>query len=385
MTVRPRFLTLGTLILLTACGSGEAPQAQPPEVGVLTLKAESATLTTELPGRIAAVETSEVRPQISGVIRKRLFTEGSMVQAGQVLYEIEDAPYRAALGTAQGNLAQAQATIASTRAQAERYRSLVGINAVSRQELDNAEAAAKQAAASVAAQKASVQAAQVNLGFTRIRAPISGQIGRSLYTVGALVQAGQADALATIQRTDRVYVDVTQSAAQLLDLKEALRSGSISREGAEGADVQLILPNGKTYPITGRLQFSEVTVDPQSGGVTLRASFPNPDGMLLPGMYVRARLVEGVKRQAILAPQQGISRDPRGRATALVVNAQNKVEQRQVTAERAIGDKWVVSDGLKAGDRLVVEGPIGLQPGTQVKPRAPRQITAAATAGKSGN
>jgi len=385
MTARPRFLTLGTLVLLTACGSGETPQSQPPEVGVVTLKAESATLTTELPGRIVAMETSEVRPQISGVIRKRLFAEGSMVQAGQVLYEIEDAPYRAALGTAQGNLAQAQATIASTRAQAERYRSLIGINAVSRQELDNAEAAAKQATASVAAQKASVQAAQVNLGFTRIRAPISGRIGRSLYTVGALVQSGQADALATIQRTDRVYVDVTQSAAQLLDLKEALRSGGLSRESAESANVQLILPNDKIYPIAGRLEFSEVTVDPQSGGVTLRATFPNQNDTLLPGMYVRARLVEGIKQQAILAPQQGITRDPRGRATAMVVTAQNKVEQRQVVTGRIVGDKWVIASGLKAGDRLIVEGPVGLQPGAQVKPRAPQQITADHSAGKNGN
>ncbi len=385
MTARPRFLMLGTLALLTACGDDKAPQSQPPEVGVVTLKPESATLTTELPGRVAAVETSEVRPQISGVIRKRLFTEGSMVQAGQILYEIEDAPYRAALGTAQGNLAQAQATIASTRAQAERYRSLISINAVSRQELDNAEAAAKQASASVAAQKASVEAARVNLDFTRIRAPISGRIGRSAFTVGALVQSGQSDALATIQRTDRVYVDITQSAAQLLDLKEALRSGGISREGTEGANVQLILPNNKTYPIAGRLEFSEVTVDPQSGSVTLRATFPNPDGTLLPGMYVRARLIEGVKQQAILAPQQGITRDPRGRATAMVVTAQNKIEQRKVVTGRIIGDKWVITSGLNAGDRLIVEGPIGLQPGTQVKPRAPQQITVNRPNDTSGN
>ncbi|MGE4429563.1 MAG: efflux RND transporter periplasmic adaptor subunit [Sphingobium sp.] len=378
---------LGTLVFLTACGGQEAPQNQPPEVGVVTLKSESAVLTTELPGRIVAVETSEVRPQISGIIRRRLFTEGSLVRAGQILYEIEDAPYRAALGTAQGNLAQAQANIAATRAQADRYRSLIGINAVSKQELDNAEAAARQASANVATQKASVQAAQVNIGFTRIRAPIAGRIGRSSFTAGALVQTGQADPLATIQRTDRVYVDVTQSAAQILDLKQALRDGGLSREGSESANVELILPNGKTYPIAGRLEFSEVTVDPQSGGVTVRAAFPNPDGMLLPGMYVRARLVEGVRQQAILAPQQGITRDPRGRATALVVTAQNKIEQRKVVADRAIGDKWVVTDGLKAGDRLIVEGPVGLQPGAQVKPRAPQQVTAAPAAAtpKSGS
>ncbi len=339
-------------------------------------------MTTELPGRISALETSEVRPQISGIIRRRLFTEGSMVKAGQVLYEIDDAPYRAALGTARGNLARAQASIESTRLQAERYRSLIGINAVSKQELDNAEAAARQAQGDVAAQQSSVQAAQVNLDFTRIRAPISGRIGRSLYTPGALVSAGQADPLATILRSDQVYVDVTQSAAQILDLKEALAAGGISREGQQNLRVKLLLPNGMNYPFEGRLQFSEVAVDPQTGSVTLRAIFPNPEGYLLPGMFVRAQVVEGVRQNAILAPQQGITRDPRGRATALVVNAQNKVEQRQVTAARAIGDKWVITDGLKAGDKLIVEGQLHLQPGMVVKPGTPKLIAAQQAAGR---
>lgn len=365
------------VILLGGCGETAPPAPPPPTVGVVPLKSESVELTTDLPGRITAVETSEVRPQISGVIRRRLFTEGAMVRAGQILYEIEDAPYRAALGSAQGNLARAQASINATRLQAERYRALVGMNAVSRQEADNAQATAQQAVGDVAAQRAAVQAAQVNLGFTRIRAPISGRIGRSLFTAGALVQAGQADPLATIQRTDQVYVDVSQSAAQILDLKEALNSGGLSNDGSGSARVQLLLPNGKVYPIEGRLQFSEVTVDPATGGVTLRATFPNPDGLLLPGMYARARLVEGVRHQAILAPQQGITRDPRGRATALVVDAQNKVEQREVVTDRAIGDKWVVTDGLKAGDKLIVEGLLNLRPGTIVKPGAPKQVTAA--------
>jgi membrane fusion protein (multidrug efflux system) len=353
-------------------------------VGVVTLKQEPVTLTTELPGRVNAVETSEVRPQISGIIRRRLFTEGAMVKAGQVLYEIEDAPYRATLGTAEGNLAKAQASIESTRLQAERYRSLIGINAVARQDLDNAEASARSARADVAAQKSSVESARVNLNFTRIRAPISGRIGRSLYTPGALVQAGQADALATILRTDNVYVDVTQSASQLLDLKTALADGGLSRDGQGSARVQLILPNGKPFPTEGRLQFSEVSVDTQTGSVTLRATFANPNDFLLPGMFVRARLVEGVRRNAILAPQQGIARDPRGRATALVVDAQNKVEQRSVTTDRAIGDKWVVTEGLKPGDRLIVEGLMNLQPGTTVKPGPPKQITAGAGAGAGG-
>jgi membrane fusion protein (multidrug efflux system) len=365
--------------LLAGCGAPQPPAATTPRVGVVVLRNESVTLLRELPGRISAIETSDVRPQIGGVIKRRLFTEGSIVHAGQLLYEIEDAPYRAALNSARGGLARAQAAINSTRLQAERYRGLIGINAVSKQEADNADATAQQARADVTSQQAAVQAAQVNLAFTRIRAPISGRIGRSLFTPGALVQPGQASALATIQRTDQVYVDVTQSAAQILDLKEALRQGGLSR--TDGARVQLLLPNGEVYPLKGRLEFSEVTVDPTTGAVTLRATFPNPDGLLLPGLYVRAKLVEGVRRQAIMAPQQGISHDPRGRATAMVVNAQNKVEPRVVTTDSTVGDKWIVTSGLKSGDRLIVEGLLNLQPGTVVRPGAPQQVTVAATDG----
>ncbi|MET0365056.1 MAG: efflux RND transporter periplasmic adaptor subunit [Sphingobium sp.] len=378
MTLTHPTSILAIVALLAGCSAQEAPPPAPPKVGIVTLRQEPVTLTNELPGRVTAAETSEVRPQISGVIRRRLFAEGSMVKAGQVLYEIEDAPYRATLGTAQGNLAKAQAAIEATRLQAERYRSLIGINAVSRQDLDNAESTARQARADVASQKSSVDSARVNLDFTRIRAPISGRIGRSIYTPGALVQAGQADALATILRTDSVYVDVTQSAAQILDLKTAMKDGALGRGAQDSARVQLILPNGKTYPVEGRLQFSEVGVDPDTGTVTLRATFPNSDGFLMPGMYVRARLVEGVRQQAILAPQQGITRDPRGRATALVVNAQNKVEQRTVTADRPVGDKWIITSGLKAGDRLIVEGLMGLTPGATVQPGVPQQIAVAA-------
>tara|TARA_R110000787_G_scaffold52178_4_gene123004 strand:+ start:4042 stop:4800 length:759 start_codon:yes stop_codon:yes gene_type:complete len=232
-------------------------------------------------------------------------------------------------------------------------------------------ASARQARADVTAQLAAVQAAEVNLGFTRIRAPISGRIGRSLFTPGALVQAGQAEPLATIQRTGTVYVDVTQSAAEILNLREAMRAGGLTRDN-DSARVELLLPNGKTYPIEGRLQFSEVTVDPSTGAVTLRATFPNPGGVLLPGMYVRARLVDGVRQAAILAPQQGVARDPRGRATALVVNAENKVEQRFVTTDRAIGDRWVVTSGLKSGDRLIVDGLLRAKPGLTVTPKAPQ-------------
>ncbi len=368
---------------LSACGQNAPPPAPPaPSVGVVTLGTEATTLFTELPGRVAAVETSEVRPQINGLVRKRLFEEGSLVHAGQPLYQIDDAPYRAALGTAQGNLANAQATIRSTQLQFERYQRLSKINAVSGQDADNADASAQQAKASVQAMRAAVDAARVNLGYTTIRAPISGRIGRSLVTVGALVQSGQATALAAIQRLDSVYVDVTESASDLLDLREAMQSGSVTRDGAGSARVQLILPNGQTYPIEGKLAFSEVTVDQTSGSVTLRASFPNPKGLLLPGMYVRAKLVEGVRQQAILAPQEGVTRNERGEAVAMVVGADNKVEQRTLTTAQAIGNKWVVTKGLKAGDRLIVEGLVNLQPGTVVQPHAPQQVTATA---KSGN
>jgi len=375
-------LACASALALGGCGEQSPPAPSPPSVGIVELTVQNAPLMTELPGRIAALETAEVRPQINGIIRRRLFAEGAQVRAGQMLYEIEDAPYRAALGQAQGALARAQASIRATALQAQRYRDLVGINAVSRQEADNAAASAQQARADVAAQQAVVQAARVNQDFTRIRAPISGRIGRSLFTPGALVQAGQADPLATIQRTDIVYVDVTQSAAQIIDLKQAMKAGGVGV--AAGARVQLLLPNGSTYPIEGRLQFSEVTVDPSSGAVTLRATFANPDGLLLPGMYVRARLVEGERSQVVLAPQQGISRDARGRATAMVVGTNNKAELRQVETDRAVGDKWIVTKGLKAGDRLIVEGLVNLRPGTVVKPGPAQQVTVAQKQANAG-
>ncbi|MFW2831403.1 efflux RND transporter periplasmic adaptor subunit [Sphingomonas sp. ID0503] len=367
---------LAFLSLLGACGQEAPPPPPPPKVGVITLKSEPVTLTRELPGRISALETSEVRPQVSGVIRRRLFEEGAEVRAGQVLYEIEDAPYRAALGTAQGQLQRAQAGINASQRQAQRYGELAAINAVSRQEAENATASAGQARADVAAQRAAVESARINLGFTRVRAPISGRIGRSLVTPGALVQNGQADPLATIQRLDSVYVDVTQSAAELVDLRQSIARGALTRNGPDSARVQLMLPNGTTYPIEGRLQFSEVTVDQTTGAVALRATFPNPDKILLPGMYVRARLVEGIRTNGVLVPQQGITRNERGEATAMVVGADNKVEQRTVTTDRAVGGKWLVSAGLKPGDRVIVEGLVMLTPGTKVDPGPPSQVTA---------
>jgi membrane fusion protein (multidrug efflux system) len=378
-------MALGALVLVAACSKPAAPPPQTPQVGVVQVTEQPVTLSTELPGRITAVETSEVRPQISGVIRRRLFAEGSMVKAGQTLYEIEDAPYRAALGTAQGQLGAAQAQINATRLQAQRYNELVRLNAVSKQEADNATGSAAQARANVAAQRSAVEAARVNLNFTRIKAPISGRIGRSLFTAGALVQTGQADPLATIQRTDTVYVDVTQSAAQLLDLKAAMQSGQVTG-GGQGARVQLILPNGQTYPIEGRLQFAEVTVDQTTGAVTLRASFPNPTGMLLPGMYVRAKLVQGTQAKAMLVPQRAVSRDERGNPTVMVVGPDNKIAPRTLQTTQTQGDNWLVTGGVKPGDKIVVEGGMMLRPGMAVKatPWNPNAKPAAAGAPAQG-
>ena len=353
----------GLAVVLASCGPHGPPPMPPPQVGYTVLRAEPVTLTSELPGRVSALESSDVRPQINGIIRRREFTEGSLVRAGQVLYEIDDAPYRAALLSAQGQLAQAEANIRSTEQQAERYRQLVAINGVSKQDVDNAESSAAQAKAAVVAQRGALAAAQVNLAYTRIRAPISGRIGRSLFTPGALVQAGQADALATIQRIDQVYVDLTQSAAELLNLRSALQGGQA------GARVQLILPNGAVYPIDGQMRFADVTVDPTTGAVVVRATFANPDGVLLPGLYVRARLTEGVLPQGLLAPQAGVTRNERGQAVALVVGPGDTVAQRMIETGPAIGDKWLIRSGLHPGDKLIVDGLLNLRPGMKVTAR----------------
>ena len=364
--IRSLALTTVAALALAGCAKAPPPAPPPPSVGYITATLAPVTLTTELPGKISALETSDVRPQISGVVRSRLFQEGAIVHAGQVLYVIEDAPYRAAVLNAQGQLANANASIQSTQAQSQRYHQLVTANAVSKQDSENADASAAQARASVVTARGSLLSEQVNEGFTRIRAPISGRIGRSLVTPGALVQTGQADALATIQHIDTVYVDLTQSAAQLLDLKAALAAGSVSKASPSSARVQLVLPNGQIYPIEGRLQFTDVTVDANTGSVTLRATFANPNAMLLPGLFVRARIVEGVQAQALLVPQVGITRNERGQAVALVLGAKNVVEQRIVTTGQTVGNSWLVTSGLKAGDRVIVEGLVGVMPGANV-------------------
>jgi membrane fusion protein (multidrug efflux system) len=308
-----------------------------------------------------------VRPQVGGIIQKRLFTEGSDVAAGQVLYQIDAATYQAAYASARAALARAEAKLIPARLKAERLRDLVKFKVVSLQDYDDANAAVKQAEADVAAAEAAVESARINLDYTAVKAPISGRIGRSSVTTGALVTAVQAAPLATIQQLDCVYVDVTRSTAEMLRLQRKLAAGAIKTNAANQGQVRLLLEDGTLYPLPGILKFSEVTVEPSTGSVTLRTTFPNPDKLLLPGMFVRAILDEGVNEQAILVPQQGVTRNPQGDATALVVNPENKVAARRLQIDRAVGDQWLVTEGLAAGDRLIVEGLQKAKPGMPVK------------------
>ena len=377
MQIRRRYRLIVVAGLLAAawipaaCGQGSTGKAQgqagPPEVAVVEVKPERVAVTTELPGRTSAYLIAEVRPQVSGIIQQRLFREGADVKAGDVLYQIDPATYQAAYDSARAALARAEANITSIRFRAERYKELVEIKAVSRQEYDDATAALKQAEAEIAAGKAAVEAARINLGYTRVTAPIGGRIGKSSVTVGALVTANQPVSLATIQQIDPVYVDVTQSSAVLLQLQRAMASGALRRDSANRARVRLLLEDGTPYPLEGTLQFQDVTVDPTTGSFIVRAIFPNPKRVLLPGMFVRAVLEEGVNEQAILVPQQGVSRDPKGNPLALIVDAEGKVQQRVLTVVRTIKDKWLVSDGLAPGDRVIVEGVQKVRPGMTVR------------------
>jgi membrane fusion protein (multidrug efflux system) len=330
------------------------------------LQAAPITLTTELPGRTSPFETSDVRPQVGGIIVSRPFTEGAMVHAGQVLYQIDPAPFRAAYDQAQAQLAGAIANLSTTQLKAERYADLVKINGVSKQDADDALAAARQAAALVDQQRAAVEAARVNLQWSTISAPISGRVGISAVTKGALVAPGQATALTTIQRLDPIYVDVTQSSGDLLKLRRALLGGQLSAKAPASTPVTLLLEDGSPYPLPGKLEFTDVTVDQASGAVTLRAIFPNPNGLLLPGMYVRAVVAEGVAPAGVLAPQQGVSRDERGQPTALVVDAKGRAQIRDVQTDGAVGNQWLIKSGLAAGDRLIVEGLQKVKPGDAV-------------------
>ena len=335
------------------------------EVGVVTLSAGPQTLVQMLTGRVTPAVTSDVRPQVDGLIKKRLFVEGALVQAGQPLYEIDDRSYVAARDQAAAQLENARASLKSAQARADRYRSLSEIGSLSKQDIDDAIASADEAKANVHQYEANLAAAALRVEYTRVSAPISGRIGRSAITPGALVNANQQTALATIQQLDPIYVDITQSSAQLLALRRALAQGELL---PATASVHLKLEDGSDYSRPGKIEFSEVTVDQNTGAVTLRATFPNPDQVLLPGMFVSVEVVEGTVRNAVLAPQQGITRGPTGNAIAMVLDADNRVVQRNIVADRALGDKWLVTSGLNAGDRLVVEGLNKISPGAVVKP-----------------
>ncbi|WP_207913395.1 efflux RND transporter periplasmic adaptor subunit [Sphingomonas sp. BK235] len=399
MSMAKQGLALAALVMvpLAACSGGgneqgaakggaeQQGQAAPPQVGVVTVQPESVTLTTVLPGRTSAYETSEVRPQVNGLVTARLFTEGDQVKKGQALYRVDPQPYQAQVANARAALARARAAIASSAALQRRYGELVKINAIARQDFENAVTSAEQARADVAAQQAALRTAQIDLARTTIRAPISGRIGRSIVTTGALVSSGQTNALTTIQRLDPIYVDVSQSSADLLRLRQQIAAGDLSR-GGRAARVQLRLEDGSVYPIEGKLQFADVSVDPNTGTQTIRALFPNPRGLLLPGMYVRAELVEGTQANALLVPQRAVTRDEKGNPSVLVVGSDGKLQPRALTAPRTIGENWLVTSGLKAGDKVVVEGAMMLRPGMPVKavPYNPNAAQAAPGQGAPG-
>jgi membrane fusion protein (multidrug efflux system) len=359
-----------TAVVLAGCGSGkqQQPPAPPtPQVGFVTVSPQSVTLSTELAARTAAYETSEIRPQVNGLITARLFQEGDEVRAGQPLYRIDPQPYQAQVASARAALSRAKAAIASNDALARRYGELVKINAIARQDYENAITTAQQARADVAAQEAALRTATIDLGRTTVKAPISGRIGRSAVTTGGLVTASQTTALSTIQRLDPIYVDITQSSVDQLRLRKQLLEGNLSR-GANAARIRLKLEDGTLYPVEGIVKFADVTVDPATGSQTIRAQFSNPNRLLLPGMYVTAQFVEGTQANALLVPQRAVSRDEKGNAVVMVVGPGNKIVPKTLTAPRTIGDNWLVTAGLAAGDRVIVEGAQNLQPGTPVKP-----------------
>ncbi|MBN3067914.1 efflux RND transporter periplasmic adaptor subunit [Pectobacterium brasiliense] len=363
-------LMLSGGLMLAGCDDGNnqqgGAQQQMPEVGIVTLKTEALNVMTELPGRTSAYRIAEVRPQVGGIILKRNFVEGSDVKAGASLYQIDPATYQASYNSAKGSLAQAQAQAEIARLTVNRYKPLLGTNYVSKQDYDQAVATSRQADAAVQAAKAAVDTAQINLAYTKVNSPIEGRVGKSTVTEGALVATGQATALTTVQQLDPIYVDVTQSSNDFLQLKKELENGTLKQSEGK-ANVRLLLENGTEYTEAGTLEFSDVTVDETTGSITLRAIFPNPQHNLLPGMFVRARLDSGVNPTALLVPQQGVTRDPRGQATAMVVGEGDKVEPRTLKTSKAVGDKWLVTEGLKAGDRIIVTGLQKIRPGAQVK------------------
>jgi membrane fusion protein (multidrug efflux system) len=369
------------ILSLSACGTKkEDGPPPPPQAGYVIVKAQTVPLMVELPGRTAAYETSEVRPQVSGVIQARQFTEGSIVHQGQTLYQIDPSLYRAAVNQAAANLAAARAALASASERAERYKPLAQMQAVAQQDYTDAAAAARQAAANVQQTSAALETARINLRFTRVPAPITGRIGRSLFTTGALVTAGQADPLTTIQRLDPIYVDIQQSSADLLALRQSLASGGAAPSSTA---VRLKLENGSTYPSVGKVEFAEQMVDPATGAVTLRARFPNPQGLLLPGMYVRAQFSQATTRNGILVPQAGVSRTPQGQAAVMIVGPGNKAVRRIVAADQTVGPDWLVTSGLNPGDKVIVEGLSKIREGKPIQPVPARSRPA--PAGRSGS
>jgi membrane fusion protein (multidrug efflux system) len=368
-----RYMALGAALLNglwpIGCDRKIEGQAAPkvPEVAIVAIQPQRVELTTELPGRTSAYRIAEIRPQVNGIIQKRLFQEGSDVKAGQLLYQIDPAPFQVAYDSAKASLGKSQANLPSIKLRVERYKEVLVDKAVSQQEYDDAAASMEQAHADVDYWKAAVEAARINLGYTRVTAPIPGRIGRSSVTDGALVTAYQPMSLATIQQLDPIYVDVTQSSAELLRLKRNFETGRLRTNGKEQRNVQLLLEDGTRYPLAGTLQFRDVTVDPTTGSYTLRIVVPNPENLLLPGMFVRAVVEEGIAEQAILVPQQGVSRTPKGDPVALVVDASGTVQQRMLKLDRALGDQWLLASGLSAGERVIVEGMLNVRPGAVVK------------------
>jgi membrane fusion protein (multidrug efflux system) len=376
---------LGIVCTVVGCKPPSPPPKPIPEVAFQTVVLERAVLTTELPGRTSAYLVAEIRPQVNGIIQKRFFQEGANVKAGSILYQIDPAPYRAAVNQAEASLAASEAGLSAVQSRADRLQKLVKTHAVGEQEADEAQANNEKSLTSVAVAKAALVSARVNLAYTPIKAPITGRIGMSNVTVGGMVTAYQPAALAMIQQLDPIYVDVTQSSAERLRLRRSLENGHIKSNDESSKKVKLILEDGTQYPLEGKLQFRDVTVESSTGAVTLRLVFPNPNFVLLPGMFVRAVVEDGIDEHAILAMQQGITRDTKGNAIALVLDSSNKVEQRTLVADRTIGDKWLVTSGLVPGDRVIVEGSQKVRPGLTVKavPYSPQSSKPAEGSGPS--
>ena len=360
---------LASAIVLSGCEQNQqanAPARQPTPVGVIKLTSQPLTLTKELPGRVTASRVAQIRPQVNGIVQTRLFTEGAEVKKGQALYQIDPATFEAQIASSKAAISKAQANIANAKAKSDRYAELLEIKAVSQQDYDEADANYKSAQADLLTAQAQLKTAQININYSKVSSPISGQIGKSNVTAGALVSANQTTALATVTQLDPIYIDLTQSSSELTRLKKAIANGELNKDLTSQSKVELKMEDGSVYPHQGTLQFSELIVDPSTGSVTLRAEFPNPEKLLLPGMYVRAVIVEGVKANAILVPQRGVSRNSKGEPTAMVVSKNNTVEARVLKTDRTVGTNWLVTSGFNDGDQVIVEGLQKRAPGAPV-------------------